>query len=114
MTIGAVDNMLRMEGFTVMAGVVAAPFPFIPMQVIVYVTLPVPEGATLIVPAVGCVAVNAPPLLLEELNVQEVALLEVHVNVTACPRLIAVVPDGAEKLTTGGGGGGGGGIIGAL
>jgi hypothetical protein len=68
-------------------------------------------GATLIVPAVGCVAVNVPPMLLEELNVQEVALLEVHVNVTAWPRLIDVAAEGAEKLTAGGGGGGGGGII---
>jgi hypothetical protein len=110
----AVDNMLRIEGLTLTAAVVAVPFPFAPMQVIVYVTLPVPIGATLIVPAAGCVAVKVPPMLLEELRVQELALLEVHVNVTACPRLIVVGPAGAEKLTAGGGaGGGGGGIIGA-
>jgi len=68
-------------------------------------------GATLIVPAVGCAAVNVPPMLLEELKVQELALLEVHVNVTAWPRLIEVAAAGAEKLTTGGGDWGGGGII---
>jgi hypothetical protein len=55
-----------------------------------------------------------PLISLEELNVQELALLDVHVNVTACPILMDVAADGAEKLTTGGGGGGGGGIIGAL
>ncbi len=63
------------------------------------------------VPAVDCVAVNVPPMLLEELKVQELALLEVHVNVTAWPRLMDVAAAGAEKLTTGGGAGGGGGIM---
>jgi hypothetical protein len=99
-----------MEGFTVMAGVVAVPLPFIPMQVIVYVTFPVAVGAILMVPAVGCDAVNAPPMVLEEVNMQELALLEVQVRVTACPTLIDVVPEGAEKLTVGYGGGGGGDI----
>jgi hypothetical protein len=90
-----------------MAAVVAVPLPLIPMQVIMYVTFPVPAGAMLTLPAVGCVALNAPPMSLEEVNVQEFALLEVQVSVTAWPKLIDVVPEGAEKLTIGGGGGGG-------
>src|SRR5690349_10900831 len=40
------DSMLRMEGSTVIAALVADPLPPAPMQVRVYMTVPVPTGAT--------------------------------------------------------------------
>ncbi|HEX5460367.1 MAG TPA: hypothetical protein VFX20_10380 [Steroidobacteraceae bacterium] len=80
------DSMLKMDGSTVTAAVVADPVPPAPMQDRLYVTMPVPAGATVIDPLVGWLPLNAPPMSLEADAEQDVASLDVQASFTACPR----------------------------
>jgi hypothetical protein len=54
-------------------------------------------------PLAACEPVKLPPVMLDELAVQEVALLEDQVSVTACPRLILMACAGVLKATVGDG-----------
>jgi len=80
------DNMLRMDGSTVTAAVFAEPVPPAPVQERVYVTVPVPTGATVADPLADWFPLKAPPMSLDADAEQEVALLDVHASFTACPR----------------------------
>jgi len=75
--------MLRIDGSTVTATVVADPVPPAPVQARVYVTVPVPTGATVTDPLTGSLPLNAPPMSLEDDAEQELALLDVQARPTA-------------------------------
>jgi hypothetical protein len=105
----ATDNVLRIESATV-TEVVADAEPPAPMQASVYVTLPGAVGATVTEPETGSLPVNEPPVLLEADAVQEVALVEVQVSLTARPKLKVVPAPGAVNDTVGMAGGDGGGM----
>jgi hypothetical protein len=64
------------------------------------------------VPLVFWLPVNAPPDALETVAVQDVASTEVHVAVTASPRLMVADADGWEKVTVGAAAGAGAGAAG--
>lgn len=104
--IPATDNMLRIESATV-TEVVADAEPPVPMQASVYVMLPGAVGATVTEPEAGSLPVNVPPVLLEVDAVQEVALVEVQVSLTARPKLTVVDWPGAVNATVGMAAGGG-------
>lgn len=111
--IPATDKVLRIEALTV-TEVVADAEPPVPMQVIVYVTLPGAVGATVAEPVTGSLPESGPPVLVEVDALQEVAFVEVHVSFTARPKLSVVDWAGAVNETVGMAGGGGGGMYGAL
>jgi hypothetical protein len=66
------------------------------------------------VPLVDCVPVNAPPVVLDVVAVQLVALVDVHASFTALPKLTAVAWAGDVNDTAGIGVGGAAGIDGAV
>jgi hypothetical protein len=72
--------------------------------------VPVAVGATVAEPLADCVLVNVPPMVLDVDAVQEVALVDVHANCTAPPKLILVALAGDVNVTVGIGVGGGVGI----
>jgi chorismate mutase len=63
------------------------------------VKLPGPVGATVTDPLVACAPVKAPPLILEVLAVQDVALLDVQASLTACPKVMVAADAGEVKVT---------------
>jgi hypothetical protein len=76
--------------------------------------VPAAVGATVAVPLAGCVPVNAPPIVLDVVAVQVVALVDVHASCTVRPKLTVVACAGEVNVTVGMGVGVGAGIIGAL
>jgi hypothetical protein len=67
----------------------------------VYVTVPVPTGATVADPLGDWLPLNAPPISLEADAEQEVALLDVHASITACPKRIVEACAGELNMTVG-------------
>jgi hypothetical protein len=55
------------------------------------------------VPLIIWLPVNAPPAALDVVAVHEVVFADVHVTVSACPKLMVVAAAGCEKLTVGAG-----------
>ena len=76
--------------------------------------MPVFVGATVAVPLAGCVPVNAPPIVLDVVAVQLVALVDVHASCTVRPKVTVVACAGAVNVTVAAGAGVGAGIGGVL
>jgi hypothetical protein len=68
-------------------------------------------GTTVTVPLVACVPVNEPPIVLDVVAVQEVALVEVQVSCNPGPKSTLAACAGAVNITVGMGVGAGIGAI---
>jgi hypothetical protein len=72
-----------------------------PLQLSVYVTVPVAVGAVVTVPLAGSLPVKEPPVMLDMLAVQEVAYVELQASFTPCPRLTLAAWAGEVNITVG-------------
>ena len=95
------DKVLKIDGFTVTMGVVAVAIPPGPVQLNVYVTLPVPIGVTTTDPLVGSFPLKVPPIVLDALAEQEVVLAEVQASLITWPKLMLAACVGAVNITVG-------------
>jgi hypothetical protein len=100
-TIFAVDKVLKMDGPTVTAAEVAMAVPPMPVQVSVYVAVPVAVGATTTEPLTPWVPLNAPAIAPDVEAVHEVALVDDHSTVTPSPNLMLVGCAGDVICTVG-------------
>jgi hypothetical protein len=97
----ATERLLRIVSSTVTGGLVAVTIPPAPVQLIVYVTVPLAVGATVTWPLMGLSPVKEPPVMLDVPAEQEVAYVEAQPSCTPCPRLMLAAWAGEVNITVG-------------